>query len=190
MSAVFTPQGLYAPRYRYSGQLVPTFSRRGGIASAYGTAIGIGDPVKALTAGTFDLAAAGESISAVFAGWLPEDSSVYEQTHWKAGTTYTKTPQFLFWPIGDNIVYSIQANGSLAFTSLGDAADHVAGTVNANSGKSTAYLSTSLAGAGNSAGFKIVGLREEPGNAWSDTYTIVDVIVNEVNLGLVRGNAI
>jgi hypothetical protein len=189
VSAVFTPQGLYAPR-RFSGDQVRPFALRGGIASTYGTAIGIGDPVKLVTGGTYEKAAAGEAISAVFAGWLPEDSSVYEQTYWKASTTYVRAPIFLFWPIEDTL-FSIQAVGSVAQTAIGDAADYVAGTLNTNSGKSGAYLSGTLAGAGASAQFKIAGLRLEQGNDWGDTYTIVEVMVNErVLAGTFNTNAI
>ena len=82
MSAVFLLPGLYNPR-REEGDLVRPRALRGGIASAYNTSIGIGDPAKLVAAGSYQLAAAGDTnISAVFAGWSPEDLSVYEKLYW------------------------------------------------------------------------------------------------------------
>lgn len=189
MSTTNAPYGLMPARHRFGGSIRP-FVLRGGIASSYGTSIFRGDPVKMVTGGTYELAAAGDSISAVFAGWKPEDGGVYNVgRYWAASTTYSKRPDFLFWPIED-VLFSIQAAGSVAQTALGDTADHVAGTGNTRSGQSGAYLSGTLAGAGNSAGLKIMDLDLDTGNAWGDTYTKVLVLVNELNLGRVPGNAI
>lgn len=190
MASVFLPQGFYSPR-RMNGDHVRLMALRGGIASAYNTAIGIGDPIKFVTGGVIEKCAVTEALVAgVFAGWLPEDASVYEKTYWAANTTYVKPPVVYWYPVED-VVYSVQAVGSVAQTAIGDAADPVAGTLNTNSGKSGAYLDTAnLVGAGNSAQWKIVGLRQEPGNTWGDTYTIVDVIANEVGLAFRPGNAI
>lgn len=190
MSAVFLPQGFYSPRRR--GSFVQPYALRGGIASAYNTSIGIGDPIKFVTGGVIQLAAAGDAIIAgVFAGWLPEDPSVYEKTYWAANTTYVKAPVVYWYPADEETVFSVAAVGSVAQTAIGDAADHVAGTLNTRSGKSGAYLDTAnLAGAAASAQWKIVGLRQEPGNDWGDTYTLVDVIANEPGLGFRAGNAI
>ena len=187
MSAVFTPYGLFAPRHYTGGQVTP-FGLRGGIASGYNTSIGIGDPVKLLTTGTYALSAAGDTagVSAVFAGWNPEDASVYEKTYWLANTTYVKIPVFLFYPVED-VMFSIQAGATLAQSALGDAADHVAGTINANSGRSGAYLGT-LVGA--TATWKVRGLRTEPGNEWGDAFPVVEVSVNERAADLTQNSAL
>ena len=73
-----------------------------------------------------------------------------------------------------NQKYKIQANGSLAQTSVGDEADFV----NPGSGSgvwSTAQISTTLAGAGNQAQLRILGLATDVTTAWGDNYT--DVVV-------------
>lgn len=190
MSAVSAPYG-FRPVKHIRGGVVRPFTRRGGIASAYGTSIFVGDPVKALTDGTFALAAAGDSMSAVFAGWHPEDAGVYNVgRYWPANTTWVKAPVFMFWPIED-VIFAAQGVGSIAQTALGDACDHVIGSGNARSGMSTSYLASgSLAGSGNSAQWKIYDLHDQTGNAWGDSYTQVHVLANEINLGRVPGNAI
>lgn len=191
MSAVSAPYGFRPVKHRFGGVIRP-FSLRGGIASTYGTSIFVGDPVKMMTGGVYERAAAGDSMSAVFAGWgPPEDPGVYNKgQYWPASTAYSKAPLFYFWPIED-VIYSVQGVGSIAQTALGDACDHALGSGNTRSGASGAYLASgSLAGAGNSAQWKIWDLLDETGNAWGDTYTKVLVLANEINLGRVPGNAI
>jgi hypothetical protein len=183
------PQGFYAVKNQ-GGGVVRQLVRRGGIASGYALNIFVGDPVKQMTTGTFELAAAGDAASAVFAGWQPEDANVYGQTYWKAGTTYVKPPEVSFLPIGPEYIYTIQAAGPILQSASGDSADWVIGAGNPNSGHSTTTLSTTLSGSGASAGFKILNLRDAPGNAWGDLFTEVEGIFNEYNLGMVPGNAI
>lgn len=189
MSLIDTPYGLVPVRHRFGGEIRP-FTRRNAIASAYNTSIFIGDPVKALTDGTFALAAAGDAVSAIFCGWKPEDPGVYNVgRQWVANASYSKSAEFQFYAAHE-FMFSVQANGSLAFTSLGDAADHVAGAGNTRSGQSTLWLSSTLVGAGNSAQWKVVDLDRDTQNNWGDAFTKVLVIANELNLGLVTGNAI
>jgi hypothetical protein len=183
------PQGFYGCKNR-DGGVVRQIVRRGGIASAYGQNIFVGDPVKSMTNGTFELAAASDPASAVFMGWQPEDANVYAQTYWKAGTTYVKPPEVFLLPIGVGYVYTIQCAGPLLQTACGDTANWVIGAGNVNSGHSTTTLSATLSGAGVSDGFKILNLRDAPGNAWGDAFTEVEGIFNEYNLGMVPGNAI
>ncbi len=189
MSATLAPYGFHAVRSYFRGP-PQIFSLRNGIASGYNTNIGRGDPIKRLTDGTFALAAAGDNISGFFNGWETEDGGVFRSGfYWKAGSTWTAGMRMLYTP-AEGHIFKCQCNGSLAMTSIGDVADHVAGTVNANNGLSAAVLSSTLAGAGNSAGFKIVDLVEMPGNAWGDAYTEVLVRVNELSLGEIAGNAV
>jgi hypothetical protein len=183
------PQGFYGCKNRQGG-FVRQMVRRGGIVSTYGQNIFVGDPVKAMTNGTFELAAANDPASAIFAGWQPEDANVYGQTYWRAGTVYVKPPECFFLPIGVEYIYTIQANGPLLQTACGDTANWVIGAGNVNSGHSTTVLTASLSGAGVSDGFKILNLRDAPGNAWGDAFTEVEGIINEYNLGMVPGNAI
>lgn len=190
MSATFKPYGLRPVRNRYGGE-IRTETMVGGIASGYAANITVGDPMKLVTGGTFQLAAATEAISAVFAGVLFNDGGVWQLSqYWRTGTTYTAPPEVLYYSVRDN-EFAIQGAGSIARTAIGDAADWVAGTANTKAGTSGGYLASgSLAGAAASAQLKIIDLVRKPGNAWGDTYTEVVVLVNELNLGHETGNAI
>lgn len=191
MSVDFRPYGFQPVRRRLGGAKPTDIVRRGIIASGYGTSIGIGDPIKMLTDGTFALCAAGEGISAVFAGWSSEDGGVWHSGgNWVGGTTWTIPPWFRFWDIETNL-FKVQCDGTLPLSSTGDCLDHVAGTINTRSGRSGAYLGlASIAGAAASAQWKVDDLFLQQGNAWGDTYTEVIVFANEINLGRTPGNAI
>lgn len=190
MSTTSAPFGLVPDTHMNGGEPRPR-GFPGGIASTYGTTIGKGDPVILVTGGTFTRAANGGLIDGVFAGCTYKDSAgrYQESPQWIAGTTATDITAFVW--IDKSIIYHMQANGSIAATGLGDAADIVLGTVNPQSGNSTTALSSSLVGAGNSAQMKIVGLWQSPGiNAWGDAYTDVLVIINEPGLAFIPGNAV
>lgn len=193
MVATSAPFGFKVCLNRFGGTPRPR-ALRGGIASGYSTAIYRGDPIKFVTSGTFQLAAAGDAVSGIFDGWLPEDAGVWMGgKYWPASTTYTKAPLVFYYPIDDaSLQFQVQADGAVAQTAIGDSADYTAGTGNTNNGLSGAQLSATLVGAAASAQFKIVGLWDAPAgiNAWGDAKTIVRVIGNEANLGAVPGNAI
>lgn len=190
MSSTAAPFGLLPVEHMTGGE-IRSRGFPGGIASAYNTAIGNGDPVIFITDGTFTRAANGGLIDGVFAGCEYTDSFGRRQVRssWPASTTATDIIAYVW--IDKQIIYRMQANGSLAKSSQGDCADIVLGTVNAQSGNSTTALSSSLAGAGNSAQMKIVGLYQMTGlNAWGDAYTEVQVIINEPGLSFIPGNAV
>ena len=74
----------------------------------------------------------------------------------------------------------MQADGTLAITSVGDQADLSNATdANTTAGLSQQTLSTTLAGAAGNAQFRILKLGEDVDNAWGDTYVIVDVEISE-----------
>ena len=182
MSATLKPYGLRPVRSRHGGE-IRSQSRRGGIASAYNTAIYTGAPLKLVATGHFELAAATEAISAVFAGVLFDDGGVWQQSnYWRANTTYTKAPQVLYYDVRQ-YEFAIQADGAVAQASLGQAGDWIAGTANTKSGVSGGLLDATVEAAGASTQLKVIDLLPIPGNAWGDTYTQVIVAVNELNLG-------
>jgi hypothetical protein len=77
-------------------------------------------------------------------------------------------------------VYDIQCDGSLAQTAIGDQANFsniAAGST--TTGLSAATISSSLAGAGNAAQLRIIGLYNGVDNAWGDAYTTVQVQINQ-----------
>jgi hypothetical protein len=88
-------------------------------------------------------------------------------------------------------VYEIQADGTLAQTSIGDEADLSNTTAGSNvTGLSQCTLSTSLAGAGNSAQMRIIDLAPYTDNAWGDTYVVVRANISEYQFAPAAGTAI
>jgi hypothetical protein len=186
VSATLKPYGLRPVRSRHGGEIR---SQRlvGGIASGYAATVTVGAPLKLVTTGTFQLAAAGEGISAVFAGVLMEDGGVWQQSqYWLSGRTYTKPPQVLYYDVRQ-YEFAIQADGSVAQTAIGACGDWIAGTNNLKAGTSGGMIDATVEDAGASAQFKIINLFEKPGNTWGDAFTEVIVAVNELNLGFEPG---
>ena len=155
----------------------------GGIASGYASNIFKGSAVSLTTAGVLNVVAAGAASIGAFAGVEYTDTNtkvrVY-QKHWPASTVAEDIVAYVY--DDPETVYEIQADGSLAQTSVGDMADFTAAaddTGNTMTGLSNATLSTSLAGAAASAQFQILGLAPYVDNAWGDAFTIVLVRINE-----------
>jgi hypothetical protein len=193
VSTVFRPCGLIPVTGKYGAEPSALRMLRDGIASGYDTSIGKGDPVKLMTTGVLELAAAGEGISGVFDHCEYTDAAGerHLSPYWPASTVATEVEAYYQADV-DGMLYRIQSNASLSSKAArGDSADLVIGTVNTRTGWSASYLAGgSLVGAGNSAQLKIVDLYAAPGNAWDDTYPEVLVMINERNLGLIAGNAI
>ena len=180
MSATNAPFGL-RPAYHPSG-LDRAVTLTDGIASAYNTAILKGQPVKLNTSGNIVVAAAGDSFQGAFAGVQFTDSTgrARVSNNWPANTAYTTGSCVAYYYNDPNIVYEIQAAGSLAQTSVGDMADLSNTTAGSTTtGLSACTLSTTLVGAGNSAQMLIRDLAPYPDNAWGDAYTIVRVSINK-----------
>lgn len=182
MSTVSAPYG-FKPLYHRTGGIIRPQRFKDGIASAYGSSIGKGCPIYFLSDGTIALLAAGGSsgCDGIFSHVKYTDASGVrrQSNYWPASTTATNIDVWIY--TDPNIVYAVQGAGSIAKTAIGDNADHTAGTVNTRSGLSADYLTSgSLAGDGALAMFKIIGLVEKAGNAWGDTYTDVQVLINEV----------
>jgi hypothetical protein len=180
MSATNAPFGL-RPAYHPSG-LDRAVTLADGIASAYNTAILKGQPVKLNTSGNIVVAAAGDAFQGAFAGvqWTDTTGRARVSNNWPANTAYQAGTCVAYYYNDPNIVYEIQAAGSLAQTSVGDMADLSNTTAGSTTtGLSACTLSTTLVGAGNSAQMLIRDLAPYPDNAWGDAYTIVRVTINE-----------
>lgn len=194
MTTTLAPFGLRPVYQRHGGVAVRANTLPLGIASTYTTAIGIGDPIAPATDGTVILAVATSTqISGVFQGNDYLDSTnTFQKGYWP-GTATTNTCQLVEYTAADDfgIVYEIQSNGALTQASIGDACNYSVGTPDSRSGQSTTVLvATSIVGSGNSAALKIVGLAPYPNNSWSDTYPIVQVIINTPSLQFRPGAAI
>ena len=180
MSSSNAPFGL-RPAFHPSG-LDRAQALANGIASAYATDILKGQPVKLNSSGNIVVAAAGDSFQGAFAGveWTDTTGRRRVSNYWPASTAYQTGSCVAYFYNDPNIVYEIQADGSLAQTSIGDMADLSNTTAGSTTtGLSQCTLSTTLVGAGNSAQMLIRDLAPYPDNAWGDSYTIVRVTINE-----------
>jgi hypothetical protein len=180
MSATNAPFGL-RPAFHPSG-LDRAQALAGGIASAYNTDILKGQPVKLNTSGVLVVAAAGDAFQGAFAGveWTDTTGRRRVSNYWPANTAYQTGSCVAYFYNDPNIVYEIQADGSLAQTSIGDQADLSNTTAGSSTtGLSQCTLSTTLVGSGASAQMRIVDLAPYPDNAWGDAYTIVRATINE-----------
>jgi hypothetical protein len=75
-----------------------------------------------------------------------------------------------------NIVYEIQAAGTLTQGSIGDQFDLTNPTSGSTStGLSSASMSTTGAGSGATNQLRVINLAPYPDNAWGDAYPIVQV---------------
>jgi len=180
MSSTNAPFGL-RPAFHPSG-LDRAQALAGGIASAYASNILKGQPVKLNSSGNIVVAAAGDSFQGAFDGvqWTDTTGRARVSNYWPANTAYTAGSCVAYYYSDPNIVYEIQADGSLAQTSIGDQADLSNTTAGSSTtGLSACTLSTTLAGVGNTAQMRIVDLSPYPDNAWGDAYTVVRVTINK-----------
>lgn len=180
MSATNAPFGL-RPAFHPSG-LDRAQALANGIASGYGSDILKGQPVKYVTGGVIQPAAAGDAFAGAFAGveWTDTTGRRRVSNYWPASTAYQTGSCVAYFYNDPLIVYEIQADGSVAQTAIGDEADLSNTTAGSNvTGLSQCTLSSTLVGAGNSGQMRIVDIAPYPDNAWGDAYTIVRATINE-----------
>lgn len=149
------------------------------IAAAYGTAIYKGSPVILNTNGTVVIGTAAADLLGIFAGvqYVDATGKPCYSNYWPAGQTLLTGTVPEAWVYTDpDIVYEVQADGSIPQTAIGDQADVTnVGSGSTSTGLSTATLSSTLAGAGVQAQFRIVGFGQQLDNAPGDAYTVVQV---------------
>lgn len=148
------------------------------IASGYGTAIYKGDPVILNTNGTIVVGTAAADLLGVFMGveYVDSNGKPTVSNFWPASTALFSGSEMKAWVLDDpDMVYDVQANGSVAQTAIGDQADVVMAAGNTMTGLSACTLNATLAGAGIQAQFRIVGFNLDPGNAVGDAFTVVQV---------------
>ena len=187
MSATSAPFGL-RPAFHPSG-LDRAQALAGGIVSAYASDILKGQPVKYDTGGTIVPAAATEAFVGAFAGveWTDTTGRRRVSNYWPANTAYQTGSCVAYFYNDPNIVYEIQADGTLTQAAIGDEADLSNTTAGSNvTGLSQCTLSTTLAGANGLKQMRIVDLAPYPDNAWDDTYVIVRATISQFQFGQVR----
>ena len=177
MSSTSAPFGM-RPAFHPSG-LDRAQALAGGIASAYGSDILKGQPVK-YSNGSIVIAGAGDAFVGAFDGveWTDTTGRRRVSNYWPASTAYQTGSCIAYFYQDPQIVYEIQADGSIAQTAIGDQANLSNTTAGSNvTGLSQCTLSATLAGAEAQAQMRIVDLAPYPGNAWGDSYTIVRATV-------------
>jgi hypothetical protein len=179
MSSTSAPFGL-RPSFHPSG-LDRAIALANGIASGYSSGILKGQPVALNTSGNIIAATAGSAYQGAFAGheWTDVSGRRQISNQWVASTSYTTGSEVTYYYSDPNIVYDIQANGSLAQTSIGDQANFASITAGSTTtGLSQCMISTSLAGSGAVGDLRIINLSPGVDNDWGDAYTVVQVQVS------------
>jgi len=173
----------FRPVRTESGRPVQHEIIKGGLASGYGTTIYCNQPIEMGTAGLIVPATAGNRILGVFAGCEYTDAQGRQvvSAHWPASTTTkANTDIYCYVYTDQSIIYECECDGSLAQTAIDDQADHSNATNGStDTGLSSCTLSSTLVGAGNNAGFRIVGLSNDVNEDWGNTYTRVYVRISE-----------
>ena len=177
MSATSAPFGL-RPAYHPSG-----LDRAQGLAniieSTYAQNILKGQAVKlAAATGYVVRADATDALYGVFDGveWTDTTGRRRVSNYWPSGTAYQTGSLIAYIWTDPQVVYEIQAAGSIAQTAIGaefDLSSPYAGST--TTGLSQALMDTTAASANNSKVLRVIDLAPYPGNAWGDSYTIVRV---------------
>lgn len=178
MVAVSAPFGLRVA-YPPTGFIRPR-QITNGIPSAYGTAIYMDQPVLLTTAGQIQPVAANNvDFIGTFAGcqFVNSLGRLQVSQTWPAGQTYLS--DFLCWVNGyddPDLIYEIQADGSVAQIALGDqfAINNFA---NNGSGYSQATVSATPVGAGVQGQLRCVDKGLQVDNDWGDAFTILRVSI-------------
>lgn len=180
MSSINAPFGL-RPAFHPSG-LDRAQALAGGILSGYTSDILKGQGVKLNASGQLNIVVAGDSFQGAFSGveWTDTTGRRRVSNYWPASTAYQAGSCIAYFYNDPQIVYEIQADGSLPSTAVGDQADlsNVAAGSNVT-GLSQCTLSTTLVGVGGTATMRIVDLAPLVDNAWGDAYTVVRVTINK-----------
>jgi hypothetical protein len=192
MSATYAPFGL-KPVYHPSGII-----RSLNFTGAYDTSAVFysGTPVsldEATTAGVSTLVVASNTptankrLAGVFAGVEYTDASGRRTVSKWFGPALGTATDVVMWIFMDpEIVYEVQANGSIANTQVGQEFNFTAVTSgqiigNGGLGTSTAALDPTAVAVGTQAQMQVTGLGREINNAWGDTATVVQVkLANDV----------
>jgi hypothetical protein len=180
MSATNAPFGL-RPAFHPSG-LDRAQALANGIPSAYSSDILKGQAVL-YVAGTGVIEpvnATSDSLSGAFAGveWTDTTGRRRVSNYWPANTAYQTGSCVAYFYNDPNIVYEIQADGSVAQTAIGLDANLSNFAAGSNvTGLSQATMAATPLSTGAQGQLQILDLAPYVDNAWGDAYTIVRVQV-------------
>ena len=180
MSATNAPFGL-RPAFHPSG-LDRAQALAGGIPSAYSSDILKGQAVLYVAgSGVIEpVNATGDALSGAFAGveWTDTTGRRRVSNYWPANTAYQTGSCVAYFYNDPNIVYEIQADGSVAQTSIGLDANLSNFAAGSNvTGLSQATLNASILSTGVQGQVQVLDIAPYPDNDWGDAFTIVRVQV-------------
>ena len=180
MSATNAPFGL-RPAFHPSG-LDRAQALAGGIPSAYNTDILKGQAVLYVAgSGVIEpVNATSDPLSGAFAGveWTDTTGRRRVSNYWPANTAYQTGSCVAYFYNDPNIVYEIQADGSVAQTALGLDANLSNFAAGSNvTGLSQATMVATPLSTGAQGQVQILDIAPYPGNDWGDAFTIVRVQV-------------
>ena len=187
----FHPSGLDRAQALANG--IQAVSTSGNVSAGYATTILKGQPVKMDTGGYIVVAAAGDAFLGAFAGveWTDSTGRRRVSNYWPANESFQVGSVVAYFYNDPNIVYEIQADGTLAQTSIGAEADLSNTTAGSTTtGLSAATLSTTLVASPSTAQMRIVDIAPYPDNAWGDAYVIVRATIAEYQFAGVAGTAV
>jgi hypothetical protein len=177
MSSTLTPVGL-KPVAHLTGAVVRP--QQGTIATGYASNIFFGSPVVILADGTLGIGGDRSTNRLVgsFAGceYTAADGRRRVSNYWPASTTATEIIAFYY--ADPDIIYEIQADGSITQSQVGALLSFGTGSNEVSDGSTSTGLSTAAANVGTTpTQLQIVGFNRDPDNAAGDTYTKVHVII-------------
>ena len=180
MSASSAPFGL-RPAFHPTG-LDRAQALAGGIVSGYTSDILKGQAVKYIAASGViqPVTATSDAVAGAFAGveWTDTTGRRRVSNYWPANTAYQTGSCVAYFYNDANMVYEIQADGSVAQTALGLDANLSNFASGSNvTGLSQATMVATPLSTGTQGQLQIVDIAPYPGNAWGDAYTIVRVHV-------------
>ncbi len=176
MNGVSQPFG-FRP-YRHLAGGVPSRTSEYTIASLYGTAIGVGDPVALISDGTITQAAAGVRMLGIFDGvqFIDLQGNVIFTNRWAASQGGTEIKANV---VSDpQVTFEVESAKVTApdTSDIGLIANHVTAVPSTLHGTSGAYLSATQTSA--VAGWRILGLVKKPYNT-GQIYDTVEAIAIE-----------
>lgn len=178
MSTTLAAFGLRPVRH-VSGSSPRQEALNDGVASGYTGNLYTNTAVKFSASGTLQAAAAAEAFVGTFLGceYTTSDGQRIQTPVFVSGTTYVSGSFTAYFTRDPGIIYQIQSDGSVAQTAIGAQAN----ISNATSGSTTIGYSqatiNSTVTTGATAQLRILDLAPLPDNAWSDTYTVVEVSI-------------
>jgi hypothetical protein len=178
MSATSAPFGL-RPAFHPTG-LDRAVALAGGIVTGYTSDILKGQPVKYIAASGViqPVTATSDAVAGAFAGveWTDTTGRRRVSNYWPANTAYQTGSCVAYFYNQPDIVYEIQADGSVAQTAVGLDANFSNFAAGSNvTGLSQATLVATPLSTGTQGQVQILNIAPYPGNAWGDAYTIVQV---------------